>query len=326
MAVTFYFARHGETQFNVQNRVQGWCDSPLTPSGIYDAYRLGRGLADVEFVGAGTSDAGRARHTLSLVLEARENERLYRVEGYPCGTDFVRADEAAAVFADDTYSVSEGRAEAMAEFLRVRGCLNPASFASAGSGASAVDSHWMAVAESWRPSLGELEWVEYPSYVLSALAGTPLALPVPVRCDARLREWCFGDLEGGEARRLRNRMFDLFGDDIPREEQNERLNEIADHIARTDVTGRAENFATIAHRLESFIQDCARSVEMRGGGNVLVVSHALLIRTLAFLYARERVSDPPKIKNGSLTKLVWSGGEVIVEAVGDTSHFGHSGV
>lgn len=321
MTVTFYFARHGETRFNVQNRVQGWCDSPLTSSGIYDAYRLGRSLADVEFVGACTSDAGRAQHTLSLALEARENERMYRAAGRPGDADPIKADEASEVFEGAEVATAENRAEALAEFLRARGCLNPASLVADSDEAPAADRRWLAVAESWRPSLEEATWVDYPSYELSALSHAPrIEPPVPVRCDSRLREWCFGDLEGDVARRLRNRMFDLFGDDIPREEQNERLNEIADHIARTDETGRAEDFATIAQRLESFIQDCARSVELRGGGNVLVVSHALLIRTLVFLYAFDRVSDPPKIKNASLTKLTWNKGKITVETVGDTTH------
>ena len=29
----FYLMRHGETLFNTQKRVQGWCDSPLTEKG-----------------------------------------------------------------------------------------------------------------------------------------------------------------------------------------------------------------------------------------------------------------------------------------------------
>lgn len=33
----FYLMRHGQTLFNVQNRIQGWCDSPLTEKGIQDA-------------------------------------------------------------------------------------------------------------------------------------------------------------------------------------------------------------------------------------------------------------------------------------------------
>ena len=32
-----YLMRHGETLFNTQKRVQGWCDSPLTENGICQA-------------------------------------------------------------------------------------------------------------------------------------------------------------------------------------------------------------------------------------------------------------------------------------------------
>ena len=33
MSKTLYLMRHGETLFNVQKRIQGWCDSPLTAAG-----------------------------------------------------------------------------------------------------------------------------------------------------------------------------------------------------------------------------------------------------------------------------------------------------
>ncbi|MCF2648316.1 histidine phosphatase family protein [Niallia circulans] len=29
-----YFIRHGETQYNIEKRMQGFCDSPLTENGI----------------------------------------------------------------------------------------------------------------------------------------------------------------------------------------------------------------------------------------------------------------------------------------------------
>lgn len=32
-----YLMRHGETLFNVQHKIQGWCDSPLTAKGIAQA-------------------------------------------------------------------------------------------------------------------------------------------------------------------------------------------------------------------------------------------------------------------------------------------------
>lgn len=327
MAVTFFFTRHGETRFNVENRVQGWCDSPLTPKGLYGAYKLGQGLASIEFVGACTSDAGRAQNTLSVALEARENERRRSLRNLSETEAPIGADQMSLLL-DMERSTLREQALAFERDVRARGCLRSSSRVSDGEafvpslsqrlglGESALQ---LPSNESWRPLLSGPEWTGYPARALDAPSCGPA---VPVRCDARLREWCFGDLEGEPARRLRNRMFDLFGDDIPREEQNERLNEIADYVHGTDSSGRAEDFAAIEGRIESFLQDCGQSVERRGGGNVLVVSHALLIRSLVFIYARSRVSDPPKIKNASLTTVVWDDGAILVDKVGDTSHLG----
>lgn len=41
---TLYLFRHGQTEFNVQKRVQGMAVSALTPKGIADAKALGRGF------------------------------------------------------------------------------------------------------------------------------------------------------------------------------------------------------------------------------------------------------------------------------------------
>lgn len=32
-----YLMRHGETYFNIWHKIQGWCDSPLTPNRINQA-------------------------------------------------------------------------------------------------------------------------------------------------------------------------------------------------------------------------------------------------------------------------------------------------
>ena len=34
MKKTLYLMRHGQTLFNLQHKIQGWCDAPLTPLGI----------------------------------------------------------------------------------------------------------------------------------------------------------------------------------------------------------------------------------------------------------------------------------------------------
>ena len=34
MKKILYLMRHGQTLFNLQHKIQGWCDAPLTPLGI----------------------------------------------------------------------------------------------------------------------------------------------------------------------------------------------------------------------------------------------------------------------------------------------------
>jgi len=67
--VVVYLTRHGKTVFNTMGRTQGWVDSPLTAAGVEVARNLGKGIADVEFAGAYSSDMGRAVETAQIVLE-----------------------------------------------------------------------------------------------------------------------------------------------------------------------------------------------------------------------------------------------------------------
>ncbi len=67
---TLYLMRHGETMFNAQHRIQGWCDSPLTARGIEQARTMGAKLRErgVRLDRAVCSTAERAADTLELVL------------------------------------------------------------------------------------------------------------------------------------------------------------------------------------------------------------------------------------------------------------------
>lgn len=60
---TLYIVRHGKTMFNTIERVQGWCDTPLTKQGQEGIHYLGKGLKDVDFSFAYSSDSGRAIET-----------------------------------------------------------------------------------------------------------------------------------------------------------------------------------------------------------------------------------------------------------------------
>lgn len=71
--VTFYIVRHGQTEYNSRHLVQGWCDAPLTETGVRDARACGRGLAraGIKFAAAYSSDLGRAVQTMDELLSAR---------------------------------------------------------------------------------------------------------------------------------------------------------------------------------------------------------------------------------------------------------------
>lgn len=61
--------RHGESQWNLENRFTGWVDVPLTPKGEQEARDAGMKLRAFRFDCAFTSVLVRAKETLRLVLE-----------------------------------------------------------------------------------------------------------------------------------------------------------------------------------------------------------------------------------------------------------------
>ena len=70
--MTILLVRHGQTEWNLARRYQGWSDSPLTPTGIAQAEAIGRRLctlpeaAMAEIV---ASPLGRARRTAEIIGE-----------------------------------------------------------------------------------------------------------------------------------------------------------------------------------------------------------------------------------------------------------------
>jgi len=74
MSGTILLVRHGETEWNLVRRVQGWGDSPLTARGIAQAEAVGRrlrSLLEAAGVGVVASPLGRARRTAELIQAAR---------------------------------------------------------------------------------------------------------------------------------------------------------------------------------------------------------------------------------------------------------------
>ena len=71
MVKKLYLMRHGQTLFNLQNKIQGWCDSPLTELGQYQAKVAGQYFKDhqITFDHAYCSTSERCSDTLELVTD-----------------------------------------------------------------------------------------------------------------------------------------------------------------------------------------------------------------------------------------------------------------
>ena len=70
--INLYLVRHGQTFFNIYNKLQGWSNSPLTDAGKADAIKAGEKLAQVKFAAAYNSDTTRAQETAAKILELNQ--------------------------------------------------------------------------------------------------------------------------------------------------------------------------------------------------------------------------------------------------------------
>jgi probable phosphoglycerate mutase len=67
MATTIVFARHGETDWNREHRLQGWADPPLNELGRAQARELALALEGERFAAVYSSDLQRAAETARIV-------------------------------------------------------------------------------------------------------------------------------------------------------------------------------------------------------------------------------------------------------------------
>ncbi|GAX04821.1 phosphoglycerate mutase [Secundilactobacillus pentosiphilus] len=99
--LNLYVVRHGQTYFNIYNKLQGWSNSPLTQKGIDGAVATGKRLADIHFDAAYCSDTTRAMDTAKLILKENQASNIkepqttmfFREEfyGYYEGNDMAQA-------------------------------------------------------------------------------------------------------------------------------------------------------------------------------------------------------------------------------------------
>jgi broad specificity phosphatase PhoE len=69
---TIYLVRHGETEWNAKNIVQGHQDSPLTEQGLAQAAATAQDLKDIKFDAIFSSDSPRAYRTAEIIKLERD--------------------------------------------------------------------------------------------------------------------------------------------------------------------------------------------------------------------------------------------------------------
>ncbi|MDR2418030.1 MAG: phosphoglycerate mutase family protein, partial [Treponema sp.] len=82
-SLTIYVVRHGQTIFNLMDRVQGISDGILTERGIVGAVNMGKGLRDVPFNAVYSSDLKRAIETARLAMEQNRATKQWTVTEKP---------------------------------------------------------------------------------------------------------------------------------------------------------------------------------------------------------------------------------------------------
>lgn len=74
--LTLSLVRHGQTEYNAQCRLQGWCDSPLTPAGLAGVRSTATHLAARPFAAVYVSPAGRAQATAREIVAHHPSARV----------------------------------------------------------------------------------------------------------------------------------------------------------------------------------------------------------------------------------------------------------
>ncbi|MET3558802.1 putative phosphoglycerate mutase [Streptococcus rupicaprae] len=140
---------------------------------------------------------------------------------------------------------------------------------------------------------------------------------IPYTRDKRIREWCFGSLDGGyDAELFFGVLPRIYGTDI--EFRKLTYEEMAAGIFEADTAGWAQPWEVIKERILSGFTDIAKKIEAQGGGKAIVVSHGMTISTLVYLLAPEIPKQ--NLDNGSVTVLSYENGQFTVEIVGDMSY------
>ena len=125
---------------------------------------------------------------------------------------------------------------------------------------------------------------------------------IPIHQDTRLREWCLGIMEAEQNSIFIKRVSEWLGG-ISFSEMNKRLPEVATAIKQHDTTGMAETFEQISKRLKELLISVGSAYP--DGSNILVVTHAFLIKTILYLFHYAGIGSTSQIRNTDSFRLFY---------------------
>ena len=139
---------------------------------------------------------------------------------------------------------------------------------------------------------------------------------LPHTRDKRIREWCFGSMDGGFD-------VDLFQGILPRifDRPLAELSyqEMAEGIYEADTADWSETWEALSGRILEGFTSIAKQVEALGGGDVLVVSHGMTIGTFLSLIDPSYQKNT-YIANGSVTQVSFRDGQFTIDKIGELSY------
>jgi probable phosphoglycerate mutase len=141
---------------------------------------------------------------------------------------------------------------------------------------------------------------------------------IEYRRDERIREWCFGSMDGAfdsEAFGVlpRTSAFDHLGDP-----EQATYKDLANAIYEVDTAGWSENYEDLANRVHGGFMDILKQAEAAGHENIIVVSHGMTIGL--FLWLVDNESRNNQILNASVSIVDFKAGKLSVDRHGDTSY------
>ena len=128
---------------------------------------------------------------------------------------------------------------------------------------------------------------------------------IPIHQETRLREWCLGIMEAEQNSIFIKSVSEWLGG-VSFSEMNKRLPEVAAAIKQHDTTGMAESLRRISKRLKELLISVGSAYP--DGSNILVVTHAFLMKTIIYLFDFEnieRIGSTSQIRNTDSFRLFY---------------------